>query len=191
MWYGRTKEMENSRADQKRRLGVCSTYTNYFRRVRRLGDRGGGRWNFSLYSSSSSPLGCLFFAAENIKSAKRDIFSAQKGKKGVGEKKKNVLRRVARFLAAAFLPSTRFSNAWSSAPCLRLSSSTYIKPANQSGGARHASQNKNKKKSPYRLKLVQLRVGLIRRLVRACLCVFILIFKFSKNVVCGGVGGIP
>lgn len=32
------------------------------------------------------------------------------------------LRRVARFFAAAFLPSTLFSNAWSSAPCCLCSS---------------------------------------------------------------------
>ena len=37
---------------------------------------------------------------------------------------KHALRRVARFLAAAFFPSTRFSSAWSSSTCFRFSSMT-------------------------------------------------------------------
>ena len=41
------------------------------------------------------------------------------------KKRKGAHRRVARFLAAAFLPSTRFSNCWSSSPWRLCSSKIY------------------------------------------------------------------
>ena len=87
-------------------------------------------------------------------------------------KKKNyALRRVARFLAAAFLPSTRFSNAWSSSPCLRFSSRTCggVQTQRRRGEKKIIMRNHQKKRKDRACECVKWR-GAFWCVAYACAC---------------------
>lgn len=69
----------------------------------------------------------------------------------------DIQRRVARFFARALLPSTLFSNAWSSSPCRLCSSKIWKKEFEHRAG--------QCQRGTYRFELVQLSIRFIRGLV--------------------------
>lgn len=112
--------------------------------------------NAGVYDQSESS-----FRATGFFRAAADGIEVSERARGRGGRE-NVLRRVARFFAMAFRPSTRFSKSWSSAPWRRFSARIWCAISLSATCITHANGLET-----YVLELVELGVGLVRGLVRA------------------------